>query len=426
MRSALAAVIFCSLLPVRLPAAEVTVPHGDQDAFSAPFTLSQLLKVVLEKNQDIREARLKWQAAKKKPLQALSLPDPMIGFDVMGGMTETAVGPEENRMMVSQKIPFPAKIWKKWQIAHEQGKAARANYEAVQRDRLRDARKTYYALYQADASLEVIQNIHDLLQKMEGVARSRYAGGSGNQRDAAKAQAEMSLTLGRVFTLEQKRGALHARLNALLDRDPLLDFGRAEKPEKPTLDETLPVLLTEAARQRQELLTQEAVIRKKKHKKTLRWLDNVPDLDAGFKYTWVGRGTTNMPNDGQDSWMFPLAINIPLWQERNISAIQEASRELEASRAKLSGMRDQTFYEVRAAYLRCQTALKIVSLYDTGILPQSELALNSDKAGYEAGRADFFALLDSERVYLNAKLGYVAIYTELLKSRADLDRAVGR
>lgn len=398
----------------------------EADIFARAFTLPALLQAVVEKNPDIREARLKWEAAKKRPLQALSLPDPMAGMDVMGEMSESRVGPEENRLMVSQKIPFPAKIWKRWQIEREKAKAAKAEYDAVKRDVLLDARKTYYQLYQTDGSLAVIQEIHELLSKVGAAARARYAEGSAGQRDAAKAQAEVSLTLGRAFQLEQKKGALHARLNALLDRDPLLAFGRAEKPVKAELHETLAELLTLAARERQEILKNENRVRQKRHQKALAWMKNIPDLEAGFSYTWVGGGMTSDMEDGKDSWMFPLAVNVPIWQHRNIAGIQEASKELEAARARLTGLRNETFYEVREAYLRCETALKIAALYESGVLPQSELALNSDRAGYEAGRTDFLGLLDSERVYLDAKLGYLKIFTEALKSRADLDRATGR
>ncbi|OGW72396.1 MAG: hypothetical protein A2Y02_01055 [Omnitrophica bacterium GWA2_52_12] len=403
-------------------AAEVT----KADAFSKELSLAGLLKAAAQANPDIRAARLKWEAARKKSQQALSLPDPMVGMDVMGEMSESRVGPEENRLMISQKIPFPAKIWKRWQVQREMAKAARREYEAVRRDVLLDARKTHYQLYQTDGALAVIHEIHELLTQMGAAARARYAEGSAGQRDAAKAQAEVSLTLGRVFQLEQKRGALHARLNALLDRDPLLAFGPAGKPAKPVLKETLAELLTLAARQRQEILKSENKIRQKKHEKTLAWMKNIPDLDAGFSYTWVGGGMTSDMEDGKDSWMFPLSVNVPLWQNRNIAAIQEASKELEAARAQLSGMRNETFYEVRDAYLRCETALKIAVLYESGVLPQAELALNSDRAGYEAGRTDFLGLLDSERVYLDAKLGYLKIFTEALKSRADLDRAIGK
>ena len=330
------------------------------------------------------------------------------------------------RLMVSQKIPFPAKIWKRWQKQRANAKAAGMDYEAVRRDVLLDVRKTFYALYQTDASLQVIREIHELLKKIEATARTRYADGSAGQRDAAKAEAEVSLTLGRVYELEQKRGMLEARLNALLDRNPLLSFGPAQKPPKPALDENLPELLTEAAKNRQEVKASEARIHKKRHEKSLAQMKNIPDLDAGFSYTWVGGGMTTDSEDGKDSWMFPLAINVPLWQTRNIAGIQEAGRKLEAAQSELQGMRDKTFYEVREAYLRCQTALKITALYESGVLPQSELALNSDRAGYESGRADFLELLDSERIFLNAKLGYLKIYTELLKSRADLERSLGR
>ncbi len=395
------------------------------DSFSKKVTLPELLKAALSANPEIRTARFQWEAAKKKPIQALSFPDPMIGMDFMGEMAESRVGPEENRMMVSQKIPFPAKLWKRWQKQRANAKAVEMDYETVKRDVLRDVSKTYYAFYQTEASLDVIREIHELLKKMESAARARYADGSAGQRDAAKSQAEVSLTLGRVFEFEQKRGVLEARLNALLDRNPLEEFGRAEKPAKPKLGETLAEFLTAASKNRQEIQASEARVHKKIHEKALAKMKNIPDLDAGFSYTWVGSGMTSDAEDGKDSWMFPLAINIPLWQTRNIAAIQEAGREVEAARSKLEGTRDKTFYEVREAYLRCETALKISALYESGVLPQAELALNSDRAGYEAGRSNFIELLDSERVYLDAKLGYLKIYTELLKSRTDLDRAAG-
>lgn len=396
-----------------------------EDLFLKPFTLQELLSQVLERNQDVRAAKLKWQSAKKRQAQQLSLPDPQMGMDLMGSMTETRVGPQENRLMVGQKIPFPAKIWKKWQVEREKSHQARLDYEAVRRDVLFDTRKSYYQLYETAAALEVIGGIHEVLNKVGAVARSRYADGSAEQRDASKAQAEAALTLGRQYTLEQRRGALEARLNALLDRDPLLTYGRPMAPLRPVLEKTQTEFLTEAAKSRQEIQKGSHRVLEKQYKKTLAWMQNIPDLDAGFTYTWVGGGMTAQSEDGQDSWMFPLSINVPLWQNRNVAGIQEASLNFEAAEAEFEQIQNDALYEVRAAYLRCETAFKIVELYESSVLPQSELAFNADRAGYEAGRTDFLELLDSERVYLDAKLGYLKIYRELLISRATLDRVSG-
>jgi len=75
--------------------------------------------------------------------------------------------------------------------------------------------------------------------------------------------------------------------------------------------------------------------------------------------------------------------------------------------------------------VRFKTGAKIVNLYETAVIPQANLALTSDQAGYEAGKTDFLNLLDSERVYLNAKLTHIKIYAETLRSFADLERATG-
>ena len=128
---------------------------------------------------------------------------------------------------------------------------------------------------------------------------------------------------------------------------------------------------------------------------------------------------------GDDKWMFPLRINIRFLQNKNIPGIQEAQKQIEANQAKVKAAKNTAFYEVKDAYYRFDSAMKITELYETAVIPQAQLALSSDQAGYESGKTDFLNLLDSERVYLNAKLTQVQMLTEALKSHADLVRATG-
>lgn len=387
--------------------------------------LDELIEMAERQNPDIREAHALWQVDEKKIPQSWALPDPMVGMDVMGEMTETAVGPEENRIMVSQQVPFPLKLVEKRNLAKETSEAAKQNYLAVRRDVLNDLRQTFYSLYEVDASLEVIDEIHELLKKFEAVAQARYSNRQGTQRDVAKSQAEVSMTLEQVYMLEQKRETLAALINSILDRSPLLGLGPASRPDLPSLEKTLPELITYALQNRQEIKEMEAMVQKSRHNKNLAKLNWVPDVDVGFTYTWVGGGTSMSPDDGKDSWMFPLRVNVPLWQNRLIPALQEAQKEIEAAKAKLLGTQNETFYEVKDAFVRYTTATKIAILYDTAVIPQAKLALASDQAGYEAGETDFLNVLDSERVYLNAKLTHVKVYAEALRSYSDLVRATG-
>ena len=53
------------------------------------------------------------------------------------------------------------------------------------------------------------------------------------------------------------------------------------------------------------------------------------------------------------------------------------------------------------------------------------MAFRSDQAGYEGGKTDILNLIDSERVYLNAKIVYYQVLAETLKNFAAIERITG-
>ena len=388
-------------------------------------SLDQLIESARQRNPEIIAAKAEWLAAKKRVWVDSSLPDPMAGLDLMGGMRETRTGPETDRFMVSQEVPFPSKLWEKGKMASDEVKAAFERYQAIERDVINDLKKLYYELYFLDASLQTIEEVKGLLKKFENVAQARYSNLSGTQRDVAKAQAEVSMSLEKLFVLNQRRESVQALINSLLDQDPMMRMEGVLPPEKPVLNQSLMELVNTAVQNRQEVKEREALVSKARRGKKLAWMANIPDVTVGFEYTRVGSGDTTDPMDGDDQWMFPLRINIPLWQNKNIPQVQEAQKQIEANQAKVKAAKNTAFYEVKDAYYRFDSAMKITELYETAVIPQAQLALSSDQAGYESGKTDFLNLLDSERVYLNAKLTQVQMLTEALKSHADLVRATG-
>ena len=394
---------------------------------SAALTLNldQLIKSAQEHNPEVIAAQAEWLAAKKRVWIDSSLPDPTAGYDIMGGMRETRTGPEKNRFTVSQEVPFPSKLWEKAKAARDEARAAHERYQAIERDIVNELKKAYYELYFVDASLELIEEVKDILKKFENVAEARYSNLTGTQRDAAKAQVEVSMALEKLFVLQQEREAVSAKINSLLNQDPMTEIGKAASPERPVLKQSLIECINLAVQNRQEIKEMEALVSKARHGKKLAWMSSLPDVNIGFEYTQVGNGSTAEPNDGKDQWMFPLRVTIPLWPNKNIPQVQEAEKQVEANQAKLLAAKNTTFYEVKDAYYRFDSARKIMELHETALIPQAQLALNSDQAGYESGKIDFLNLLDSERVYLNVKLTHIKLLIEMLKSYADLVRSTG-
>jgi len=393
---------------------------------TAALTLEAVRQEALRRNPSLAAAKARWEAARFRIPQAWALPDPSAGYMIMGEHLETRLGPQEDVFEVEQMVPFPGKLWEKRRMAKAAAAALRAAYAAVERDVQRDAAAVYYELYATDQSIDTVEDILEALRKLEQIAQARYATQGEAQRDVAKTQAEVSTALERLFLLRQQRDSLAARLNALLDHPDGAPVGRLAEPMRPVLSHTLEDLLAFADASRPELQEADSMLQRNRHANALAKLEYIPDVSVGFQYVRIGGGSTTHPDDGRDAWMIPLKINLPIWQNRLVPAVREARRNLAASQASLSEERNLAVYDVKDRYFRYTAATKIVELYENALIPEAELAFRSDQAGYEAGRQDALNLLDSERVYLSAKVAYYQNLAEALKHFAELERAVGR
>ena len=399
---------------------------GEKSQAAEPMTLEAIMQEALRNNREIAALREQWTAMKHRIPQASALPDPMVGYSFMGpNMIETRVGPREEVYEFEQMIPFPGKLYEKRQMASAEAEAAEAEFKAVEREVVFKVSEAYYDLYATQAILQVTENIQELLKKFENIAQSRYASQQSEQRDVAKAQAEVSDNLKQIFILRQQKESLAAMLNALLNRRSAGGIEEIEEPKLPPLNLSLEELLERAKKNRPELLEAIAVRARDQHANALAKYEYAPDFFVGFEYSKIGEGMTTDPDDGQDAWMIPIKVTVPLWQNRIIPAVQEAKRNLKSSEAKLENIENLTEYELKNAFYRFQSAYKIVELYNNALIPQAELAFRSDQAGYEAGRTDILNLLDSERVFFNAKMAYYQAFADALKSFATIERILG-
>lgn len=390
------------------------------------ISLDELLSEALEKNPELKEAKELLLAARYRVPQASSLPEPTFGYMVMGPMVETRLGPQKNVFEFEQDLPFPSKLLKRRQMAKDEAGAAEAKYLAIKRNVIHKVSRAAFDLYSVDASIKITEDVYSLLKKLEGTAQARYSSGVAAQREVAKAQVELSSTLERLFFLKQQRKSLVSLINTLLNRKADEPLGEVILSNiKPGIGKNLDELLDVALEENPEIKEESLIAARDRTAKTLSKLEYIPDLSIGFQYIRIGDNTTTMASDGRDAWMVPLKITLPLWQNRIVPSIKEARQNLIASEARLENTKNVTRYEIQDAYYRYTALMKVVELYETALLPEAELAFRSDEAGYEAGKIDILNMLDSERVFLSAKITYYQTLAEMLKSLADLNRAVG-
>jgi outer membrane protein, heavy metal efflux system len=389
------------------------------------LSLEQIVAEVVTNNSALHSARFKWEAMQERPDIVRALPDPMVTYGYWFQNVETRVGAMNQRVGVSQKIPFFGKRSLASDKARKEALVAMWEYQTLARELILRTKTAYYDLYRIDRSRDVLTAELDLLKPIIETAQARYEAGKVHQQDVLKAQVASTSTQNRLLALTQQRESAMARLNALRERpqdSPLIVVEKLATSALPDRQSVLSI----AKDYRQELQAADVMIDRDEISVLLARKERWPDFTFGVDYTQVNDSVFSRPPDnGQDAVMGFVSVNIPLWFGKLRAQQRESEKRLESSREARVHAENNVFSEVQDAWFRAQVAFDQVTLYTESLLPESEQTFDASQAGYEAGTVNFIDLLDSERSLLNFRLGLIMSETELAKALAALERAVG-
>jgi outer membrane protein TolC len=397
-----------------------------QDKIPDKVILSKLIEEALDQNLQIKAAEKEWQAALEKIPQAKSLPDPMLGYAHFGQSIETRLGPQRNKISLSQRFPFFGKLKIKGNIAQQTAFLQQEHLNAVKADTILQVKSAYYSLYWIDRSVEISLEEKDVLKRLARIAEKKYMTAQASQQDVLKAQLEITKITNKILTLEQARNEIIAALNTLLDREPGSSFGKTEDFDIPDLEMDQEKLQILSREMRPELKRVQHQIKREDEKLKLAKKSFYPDFSIMVDYIDIGGGTTNNPEDGRNAWMASVGISIPLWRKKLRASEAEATIRMKAGEDQYKYLENETNSRINEIILDMKTAREQLDLYDHSLLPQAEQSLKASEVGYLAGKVDFLNLLDSERMILGIKNGYFKIKSDLGKSAALLERIVGK
>ncbi|MEP7250352.1 MAG: TolC family protein, partial [Spartobacteria bacterium] len=127
--------------------------------------LDRLLREVLDKNPSLNSARLKWEAMKERPRIAGSLPDPMLSYGYFFDNVETRVGAQNQKVGLSQKIPFPGKLSLAAKRSRQEALQSFWQYQTLARELIMRAKIAYYDFYRVDETRRILREQVDLYQQ---------------------------------------------------------------------------------------------------------------------------------------------------------------------------------------------------------------------------------------------------------------------
>jgi len=380
-----------------------------------------LITEALNNNPELKASKKRFEAANARIMQSTSLADPMVEFEYDRiSVDKDLSGEPMKSVAVSQEIPFPSKLYLRAKMASKLAKMEYQNYKAKEKEIIAQLKTAYAELSLLEKSIDIYTETKRILEQVSSSAAARYSTGKGTQAEALKSQVELGRLEHDLILLTQKRQVAGAKLNVLLNRDPLAD---AEKLEPEKAIGSLPSLSMLAAKAKEnnpQLQAYRIALEKGHTAYQLSFHEYLPDFKVSFKQS-LAKGKRV-----EDSWAGMLGVTIPLWfAQKQLFGTKEMRAELAAIEAELTMQENTVVFEVQDAYSRYDANKKLVELYDAAFIPQAEQTMNAAFKGYESGQSDLLMLLDSQRMLTEFKIEYYKAILELRVAVADLERIVG-
>jgi len=363
------------------------IPAGAQ-------TLASLVNETLRNNREILAAQKKYEAARQRPAQASSLPDPTLSIgSASNGPPWPGAGlganPTSNvGFAVSQQVPYPGKRKLRGEIAQKEADAEFEAYLAVRLNVIERLKQAYHELHHAQVSIESVKRSQDLLRTILQISEARYAVGRASQQDVFKAQTQFSIFEAQLVRYEQELASKEIEINALLDRRP---GGHIEVPEEMSAGElkaSLPELLSHARTQSPALAREQKLVERTDLSANLARKDYYPDYTVSGGYF----------NQGSMAPMWQLRVDVQIpayfWRKQRAAVAEQAFAASDA-RHSYEAADVEIEARIREEYTVAETARKLADLYKKSVSPEARLALESSLAGYETGALDFLPVFSN-------------------------------
>ncbi len=406
-----------SSLPLRAESVLTDVPGAKLEA---------LLALAREGNPDYAALLREAEAAEARVEPAGNLPDPRLRAEWMditrGGTQNPNLLPARvgsMRYTLMQELPWFGKRALRREQAELEAGGAKQRAEGGWNEVASRIRTTFVQLYFVNEAAAIDRESLNRLADLEKLLRSRYAQGLASQQSVLRAQQEQTVLRNGLLSLDSEKRRLQARMNVYLGRPvqaSLLDpEGFPPWPEVGLLEFSA---LEARVRKGNPEVVQAALRAQSAQKgRELAERNRYPDLTVGFAPSQFQHAVRQ--------WDVMVEVSIPIQQSSRQAREQEAGAAFEAARLREEAVIQQKLGELLENLSAFDAARRAETLIGEGLLPQAELVFRSVKAGYEAGREGFAALLEALQQLRQARLERLKVQVEAQFRRIEIERIVG-
>lgn len=396
-------------------------------AETAPLTLAQAKALVVQ-SPLLQAQKSRVRALAFKPVQAASLPDPVVSLGAISFPMDTWKRGQENmtqlQVGISQALPFPGKLGLLEDAARFAAKAGQEDVAEITLQLLSQVQMRWWNLFYLDKALVIVNKNKSLLRQFIKIAETKYKTGKGLQQDVLLAQLELSKLLDSDMQWQSMRESEQARLNALLNQSASTHIVLPD-----TVDEQLDdlvdkkTMLQAALANRPLLQGKQWGIDARQAQVGLAKKDFYPDFKVSASYGARANNAATGVNRA-DLASLSLSFNIPFGDTQDAQLGQRQAQAMQAEFAYQDALA-QVQAEVGVALSNYQRAQQQASLFKQGIIPQAQQTVASMLAAYQVNKVDFLNLVRTQITLYNYETQYWKVLAQAKQSLAQLDAAVG-
>ncbi len=389
--------------------------------------LDDYLAYAALKNPGLQAAFNRWKAALERIAQVESLPDPKLTYGFFIRRVETRVGPQRQRLSLSQAIPWLGKLRLRGKRAGEAAEVEKRRYDQLELELFDKVKNAYAELYYLGRSITITEDNLILLANWEKVARAKYRVGTAPHAAVIKAQVELGKLEDLLETRRKLKPPLEARLNALLGRPAPARIPWPESLPHDPIQVDVDDLFAELAESNAELKVYDAKISTANVGIALAKEDYYPDFGASLSYNETG-GALNPDADdsGKDAIMAAFSVTLPVWRKKLRAGLLEAQLRERMVRLQREDRVNRLESQLAGAFFQLDDAQRKIFLYRDTLLPLAMESLKATGAAFAAGRTDFLNFIDAQRILLEFELSLERALADHLQSQATIERLINR
>jgi cobalt-zinc-cadmium efflux system outer membrane protein len=380
-----------------------------------PEYLGRLAEEMRTNNPALRAAYARTNAAAANVNSVRTWEDPTARIGGLTAREEMRADEGDILYGVEQKLPLFGKPELARRVARAglAAESAGADYQfQIQRSALA---KIAFATALADQVVAIGEQDLTWLDAIDQTVESKYRAGQATLVEMLQVQNERARRETQLQTDRDELSHQQVALNRLLNRDLQTPWPRLELPPLPGVVNYNQKLVNFALNHEPKLRVMQEQVKQAEATVNLTRRQRAPDVSFGFD----GR---NYSGDGTfRQGMFVLSMNVPWGNAGHYrSDIQREEGKLHATQFDLADYQLGLREEVHRLTVKINSARREAALYRDQIIPRTESALSSARAGWEDGRGPFRDLLDARRMLLEGRLMYVRAAAEQYQMMSEL------